>query len=121
LSDHGVCRTFYSVSLDIRCRAGLSSTRFEADPQGLRLDGPSGHLELPWSAVLRVSVLPLRWGRAAVIFDLRDGSQLRPVALRSAEAGVAREVERLWNAYGPPAASAMWGRSPRSERSVVTG
>jgi hypothetical protein len=109
------------VSLDIRCRTGFSTARFEADPQGLRLGDRTGVVELPWSAVRGVSVLPARRGRASVTLDLRDGSRLQPAALRSAEAAVAREVERLWEVYGPPAASAMWGRAPRSGRPVATG
>ena len=121
MSEPAASPTLVSVSLDIRCRTGFSTARFEADLQGVRLADRSGRVELPWSAVRGVSVLPARWGRASVALDLRDGSRLEPAALRSAEPAVAREVERLWSVYGPPAASAMWGRSPGSGRPLVSG
>lgn len=110
-----------SLSLSIRRPTSRGTARFEADLQGLRLDEPSRYVELPWSAVRAVVLQAGRRGRATVVLDLADGSQLQPTALQAAPEAEAQEVERLWQRYGPPAAPAMWGRAPSGRRPIPAG
>jgi hypothetical protein len=95
--------------MDVQGRSGRSPARFEADSQGVRIHEPTGLLELRWS-VVRAVTLQRCADQTNVALRLRDGSTVAPSALQAVTTIVGAELEELWWRYGPPGASAMWGR-----------